>query len=92
MFSTVSAERTSSGSRWGTTRTLSEVGPAVVDGNSGGATCTSTSCCVPPNSVIVAGSMVVQAAAIPEGVSTNESGGVGKVDDGELHDRDGTRG
>ena len=73
MFSVVSALRTSSGSLCGTTRMESDVGPAVVLGNNGGKTSTSTDCCVPPKSVTVAGLTVVHAAAMPAGVSTNVS-------------------
>ncbi len=73
MLSVVSALRTSSGSLWGTMRTDSDVGPAVVLGNSGGKTSMSTTCCVPPNSVMVAGLMVLHPAAMPAGVSTNVS-------------------
>ena len=48
-------------------------GPAVVDGNSGGCTSTSTTSCVPPNRVTEPGRIVVHPAARPTGANENDS-------------------
>src|SRR4051794_26335671 len=71
--SVVSEELTSSGSLCGTIRTLSAVGPAVVEGSSGGCTSMSTTSWEPPNSVTDPGRIVVQPAARPTGASENVS-------------------
>src|SRR6185369_5304956 len=56
-----------------TIRTVSAVGPAVVDGSSGGCTSTSTTSCDPPKRVTEPGLMVVHPAARPTGVNENVS-------------------
>ena len=72
-WSVVSDAPTSSGSLCGTMRTVSAVGPAVVEGRSGGCTSTSTTSCEPPNSVTEPGRIVVQPAARPIGASEKVS-------------------
>src|SRR4249919_2418673 len=69
----VSEEPTSSGSLWGTMRTVSAVGPAVVEGSRGGCTSTSTTSCEPPNRVTDPGRIVVHPAARPTGANENDS-------------------
>ena len=50
-----------------------DVGPAVVDGNAGGAIVTSTTSCEPPNRVRFPGVTVVQLAVSPAGTTVKDS-------------------